>query len=82
MPPASDLLFRRLLKELRPALVEHGFRRSSQNFVIESAEGWGVINLTPYDAAYLDLAQVSRVPLATLDEDLILACRKSGVGLL
>jgi len=44
MPPASDLLFRRLLKELRPALAEYGFRRSSQNFVIESAECWGVIN--------------------------------------
>ena len=38
--------------------------------------------LTPYDAAYLDLAQVSSVPLATLGEDLIRACRKSGVGLL
>jgi predicted nucleic acid-binding protein len=38
--------------------------------------------LTAYDAAYLDLAQTSGVPLATLDEDLIRACRKSGVDLI
>jgi Domain of unknown function (DUF4304) len=40
----QDLLFRRLLKELRPTLAEYGFRRHSQNFVIESPECWGVIN--------------------------------------
>ena len=44
MPPASDLLFRRLLKELRPKLADYGFRRRSQNFVIESSQCWGVIN--------------------------------------
>jgi predicted nucleic acid-binding protein len=38
--------------------------------------------LTTYDAAYLDLAQVSGVPLATLDEDLIRACGKAGVNLI
>jgi predicted nucleic acid-binding protein len=38
--------------------------------------------LTAYDAAYLDLAQVSGVPLATLDEDLIRACGKAGVDLI
>ena len=37
--------------------------------------------LTAYDAAYLDLAQSSGLPLATLDRDLILACREAGVGL-
>jgi uncharacterized protein DUF4304 len=42
--PTSDLLFRRLLKDLRLTLAEHGFRRNSQNFVIESSECWGVIN--------------------------------------
>src|SRR5256885_6449528 len=41
---SADLLFRRLLKELRPTLAEYGFRRSSQNFVIESSECWGLIN--------------------------------------
>lgn len=42
--PSADLLFRRLLKDLRPALAERGFHRRSQNFVIESPECWGVIN--------------------------------------
>ena len=37
--------------------------------------------LTAYDAAYLDLAKVRSLPLATLDEDLIRACKKSGVEL-
>ena len=40
----SDLLFRRLLKDLRPTMGERGFRRNSQNFVIESSECWGVVN--------------------------------------
>jgi hypothetical protein len=41
---SSELLFRRLLKELRPSIAKDGFRRHSQNFVIESHECWGVIN--------------------------------------
>lgn len=38
--------------------------------------------LTPYDAAYLDLAQTTGVPLATLDGDLIRACGNTGVRLM
>lgn len=38
-------------------------------------------NLTAYDAAYLQLAQANRLPIATLDQDLIAACKQSGVGL-
>ncbi len=38
--------------------------------------------LTAYDAAYLDLALDSGLPLATLDEDLALACKKARVRLL
>jgi len=38
--------------------------------------------LTTYDAAYLDLAQANALPLATLDEDLIRACSKTGVELI
>jgi predicted nucleic acid-binding protein len=38
--------------------------------------------LTPYDAAYLDLAKLNGVPMATLDGDLTRACRKSGVKLI
>jgi predicted nucleic acid-binding protein len=37
--------------------------------------------LTAYDAAYLDLALDSGLPLATLDEDLARACRKARVRL-
>lgn len=38
-------------------------------------------DLTAYDAAYLDLALENGLPLATLDDDLIRACRKAGAGL-
>ena len=38
-------------------------------------------DLTAYDAAYLDLALDNGLPLATLDDDLVRACRKAGVKL-
>ncbi len=38
--------------------------------------------LTSYDAAYLDLAKVHALPLATLDEALIRACQKDRIGLI
>ena len=41
---SSDQLFQRLLNDLSPALRKQGFRRKSQNFVMESAECWGIIN--------------------------------------
>jgi len=37
--------------------------------------------LTAYDAAYLDLAQHSGFPLATLDDDLAKACKDASVRL-
>jgi predicted nucleic acid-binding protein len=37
--------------------------------------------LTTYDAAYLDLAIESGIPIATLDEDLMRACKKARVRL-
>lgn len=37
--------------------------------------------LTAYDAAYLDLAADSGFPLATLDEDLMRACKKARIRL-
>ena len=39
-------------------------------------------SLTAYDAAYLDLALVGDLPLATLDDDLRRAGRKAGARLL
>jgi predicted nucleic acid-binding protein len=38
--------------------------------------------LTAYHAAYLDLARTNRLPVATLDEDLIRACARTGVELI
>jgi predicted nucleic acid-binding protein len=38
--------------------------------------------LTPYDAAYLELATANGLPLATLDRDLIRACKNANVKLL
>ena len=39
-------------------------------------------NLTPYDAAYLDLALSIGLPLATADKALVMAARACGVALL
>jgi predicted nucleic acid-binding protein len=36
-------------------------------------------HLTSYDAAYLELALRHRLPLATLDEELLVACRAAGL---
>jgi hypothetical protein len=41
---SADSFFRQLLKDLRPSLARAGFRRTSQNFVIETPECWGIIN--------------------------------------
>ncbi len=38
--------------------------------------------LTAYDAAYLHLAETNGLPLATLDKDLIEACKRAGVSLI
>jgi predicted nucleic acid-binding protein len=37
--------------------------------------------LTAYDAAYLDLALDNGLPIATLDDDLVTACKKARVRL-
>jgi predicted nucleic acid-binding protein len=39
-------------------------------------------NLSIYDAAYLDLALTTHLPLATLDGDLAIATRSAGVSLI
>lgn len=38
--------------------------------------------LTSYDAAYLELALRRGLPLATLDEELLMACKAAGVAAL
>ena len=44
MSAETEKLFRQMLKELRPLFKERGFRASSQNFILESAECWVIIN--------------------------------------
>jgi predicted nucleic acid-binding protein len=46
-----------------------------------AANAWSA-GLTVYDAAYLELAQRRRLPLATLDQDLAKAARAAGVEVL
>jgi hypothetical protein len=41
---SAEVLFRRLLTNLRPALAKNNFRRKGQNFICESSECWGIIN--------------------------------------
>jgi hypothetical protein len=40
----TEKLFKRLLKEMRPLLKEHGFHAASQNFMLESKECWVILN--------------------------------------
>ena len=44
MSAESEKLFRRLLKELCPLFKQEKFRASSQNFILESAECWVILN--------------------------------------
>jgi predicted nucleic acid-binding protein len=54
-------------------------RSSSDNMILDLAERH---QLTAYDAAYLALAIESKLPLATLDKQLIAAAAREGVPLL
>ncbi len=54
-----------------------------------AANAWGatvrladIYGLTVYDAAYMELAQRLRLPLATLDRDLAKAARAAGIDVL
>jgi Domain of unknown function (DUF4304) len=40
----TEKLFKSLLRELRPLFKQAGFRASSQNFILDSAECWVIIN--------------------------------------
>lgn len=44
MSKETEKLFRSLLKELRPLFKENGFCVSGQNFILESAECWVIVN--------------------------------------
>ena len=41
----AEILFHRLIKELNPITFSAGFKRRNQNYVRESSDCWGIINL-------------------------------------
>lgn len=54
MSVETEKLFRSLLRELRPLFKETGFRASSQNFILESAECWVIVNFQKSRWGYHD----------------------------
>lgn len=74
---AADL-FLRLLEQL-PIQVDAQATHAACGGTRELAHAHG---LSGYDAAYLELAQRSGLPLATRDEDLAAAARAAGLRLL
>jgi predicted nucleic acid-binding protein len=73
LPRLSDLL------AALPVHVETVLLSDALGRVLDAAR---TLELTAYDAAYLDLAARRGVPLATLDERLQIACRAADVELL
>lgn len=77
-----DKAFRdRAIAELArlPIMVDTDTDRYAWTTILQLADQFG---LTPYDAAYLELAQRRTLPLATLDEPLRTAAPALGVALL
>jgi hypothetical protein len=75
LPTNPDSFFKKVLKDLRPLFKENGFRASSQNFILESVEGWAIINfqksrwLEPSEKTfYVNVAITSKRWMAFLDE--------------
>jgi len=55
---------------------------SEEPSLVEYAESAYALGLTSYDYAYLDCARRRRVPLATLDRNLVAAATRAGVPVL
>ena len=75
--PADSERARRLLGDLDIEIVPVELS-TAMTAVLDTARDLG---LSVYDATYLDLARFRGIALATLDEDLVRACRVSGVPL-
>jgi len=58
--------------------IDPGTNRQAWSATLRLCDRFG---LTPYDAAYLELAQRRQLPLATLDGDLIRAAQAENVRL-
>jgi predicted nucleic acid-binding protein len=74
-----------------PQIQEYLQRLRALPIRVEPREVWSNVglesqsrrwNLTPYDAAYLDLAKRLALPLATVDDDLKRAARAEGIEVL
>jgi predicted nucleic acid-binding protein len=65
--------------ESLPIIVD---ARSGQRVLSDVHQLAITYGLTSYDAAYLELAQRLNLPLATLDAELITACKSAGVTVL
>lgn len=62
-----------------PIIVDQETHRRALKTTFSLADKY---KLSSYDAAYLELAQRTRLPLATLDKKLRSACRAAGIELL
>ncbi|HYA64602.1 MAG TPA: type II toxin-antitoxin system VapC family toxin [Candidatus Sulfotelmatobacter sp.] len=76
--PAQLEIFTRDLEDLPVEVDIEGVRRVYSSIVRLSQHH----QLSSYDAAYLDLASVESLPLATLDKNLRAAAKRVGVELL
>jgi predicted nucleic acid-binding protein len=90
---ANVLLLAERRGRVRPGFPQIAFDRFSETSIIideeSDAQAWlatmrlaDLYKLTAYDAAYLELAQRRRLPLATLDEALARAAKAAGVDVL
>ena len=78
--PASDVdLALREIEQLVGLALETDFTFVSVRQACGQARS---LNLSAYDAAYLNLAKVEGLPLATLDNQLRAAAKQSGVQIL
>jgi predicted nucleic acid-binding protein len=80
---------KRVSQEFRDSVLEDLAELGISADADTAANAWGatvrladLYGLTVYDAAYLELAQRLRLPLATLDGDLAKAARAAGVEVL
>jgi hypothetical protein len=48
----AEALFQKLLRDLQPIFKKNGFRKMSQNFVLETSECWAVVNFQKSQWSY------------------------------
>lgn len=78
LPPAKAAAFIDRLSDL-PIYVANSKALSSVSSILNLGHE---LDITSYDASYLELAMTKNLPLATLDKKLIAAAKKAGIALL